>query len=513
MNTGVDKTAVGTVAGRSSVRQPIFYCLLLVSLCSGTSASAQGVAPIGVEFQINAEPGGSSHVAASGAGSAVVVWGALITPTTSGLVGQLINSEGLSGSNFLVTQTSGAQYQQAAMAPDGNFIVVWQTRNLARDYNVMGRLFDNQGTPRGPEITISGHNAGWPTKPSAAVLPDGGYVVAWNEGAMKTLRLDADGLPVGSDTVVTQLSGYYPDNPRIAAGSFGSVVAWQSERTPAHAPLDPVLEGVFGRWISSTGEPLSDQLLINTFTDNGQFTPDVASSRQGQVIIVWSSEGSNGTDLDSSVQGQRFLTDGTTLGGEFQINTHILGFQIFPDVAMNRFGDFVVTWMSGVHGSTTHGPDGDGYGIQARYYKSDGSPIGEEFQVNTTTFSSQQLPTAAFLSEDEFVIVWDDYGPPIQAQIFGIDDDGDGVATTVDNCPSHYNPAQLDSDEDDTGDLCDLCAGFDDRHDADGDAVPDGCDTCLGNDLAGDNDSDGVCADEDCNDFDSSAQFLVCTGS
>lgn len=64
------------------------------------------------------------------------------------------------------------------------------------------------------------------------------------------------------------------------------------------------------------------------------------------------------------------------------------------------------------------------------------------------------------------------------------DDDDDGVANGVDNCPTIANPDQLNSEApeqlDGFGDICDLCpARFDlAQHDEDGDEVGDGCDSC-----------------------------------
>ncbi len=74
--------------------------------------------------------------------------------------------------------------------------------------------------------------------------------------------------------------------------------------------------------------------------------------------------------------------------------------------------------------------------------------------------------------------------------VAGDDDDGDGIFSTVDNCPFTFNPAQSDSDGDGLGDVCDGCP-FNPRKaqpgvcgcdlpdtDADGDGVPDCHDGC-----------------------------------
>ncbi len=63
----------------------------------------------------------------------------------------------------------------------------------------------------------------------------------------------------------------------------------------------------------------------------------------------------------------------------------------------------------------------------------------------------------------------------------GQDDfDGDGVGNDCDNCLEDYNPDQLDGDEDRVGDACDNCPVLHhiDQTDTDGDSVGDKCDSC-----------------------------------
>jgi hypothetical protein len=56
--------------------------------------------------------------------------------------------------------------------------------------------------------------------------------------------------------------------------------------------------------------------------------------------------------------------------------------------------------------------------------------------------------------------------------VTGVDSDEDGVVDTSDNCPSTYNPAQLDCDNDGIGDACDP------GEDYNSNGVPDHCE-CI----------------------------------
>lgn len=58
------------------------------------------------------------------------------------------------------------------------------------------------------------------------------------------------------------------------------------------------------------------------------------------------------------------------------------------------------------------------------------------------------------------------------------DADGDTICGDVDNCPFEANTNQLDTDEDEIGDACDLCPAGPNDQDADSDGIPDACDYC-----------------------------------
>ncbi len=60
------------------------------------------------------------------------------------------------------------------------------------------------------------------------------------------------------------------------------------------------------------------------------------------------------------------------------------------------------------------------------------------------------------------------------------DEDGDGVADEIDNCPIRYNPDQADGDDDGAGDVCDNCLALanPDQTDEDEDSFGDACDNC-----------------------------------
>jgi parallel beta-helix repeat protein/predicted outer membrane repeat protein len=83
-----------------------------------------------------------------------------------------------------------------------------------------------------------------------------------------------------------------------------------------------------------------------------------------------------------------------------------------------------------------------------------------------------------------------------------VDTDGDGVPNGCDICPG-FDDNGPDGDGDSVPDSCDACPGFDDTLDADGDTIPDNCDACPGFDDTLDADGDTIPDDCDvCPGFD-----------
>jgi hypothetical protein len=120
----------------------------------------------------------------------------------------------------------------------------------------------------------------------------------------------------------------------------------------------------------------------------------------GDFVVVWESMGSSGTDThQSSIHGQRYASNGTAQGAEFQVNTNTTAQQIRPSIAAAANGDFVVVWRksSGCVG---------GECIQGQRFASGGPAKGIEFQVNTYTTGSSFDPEVAAEAGGDFVVAW-----------------------------------------------------------------------------------------------------------
>ena len=90
------------------------------------------------------------------------------------------------------------------------------------------------------------------------------------------------------------------------------------------------------------------------------------------------------------------------LGPEFQINTYTEDDQGYPTVAPTQDGGFVVVWQS-------YEQDFSYSGVFGQRYDKDGNPVGNEFQVNTTTYQDQYNAAVTSDAKGNFVVVWQSY--------------------------------------------------------------------------------------------------------
>ncbi len=166
--------------------------------------------------------------------------------------------------------------------------------------------------------------------------------------------------------------------------------------------------------------PLGDDFQVNSYTTDYQIESSVAAAPDGRFVVSWTSYSSPGSDTSSSsVVARRFAADGTPLGADFQVNTYTTGEQRRPSVGVADNGDFVIVWQS--YGSPE--TDTSGWSVQGRRFAANGTPQGSQFEVNTNTIAGQLVPSVAVEGNGDFVVVWNwvTFIPGIQGQRFAAD--------------------------------------------------------------------------------------------
>jgi len=261
----------------------------------------------------------------------------------------------------------------------------------------------------GPEFQVNSYTTSYQMQGAVAADSSGNFVAVWRSAYLAGIfgqRYDSAGSPAGSEFQVNTNSGGFQERPAVAKDGAGNfVVTWDSYG------LDGAGVGVFAQRFDSAGSRQGSEFLVNTFTTGNQLFPAMAADGSGSFVVVWESELQDGSIR--GVFGQRFSSAGSPVGSELQINTFTTSGQGSPAVAADSSGNFVVAWQS-------LDQDGASYGVFAQRYDSLGNRVGNEFQVNTYTTGQQSSPAIAADGAGNFVVIWQSNGPDsFSSGVFG----------------------------------------------------------------------------------------------
>ena len=320
-------------------------------------------AATGEEFKVNVSQADVDNwtpaVAIRPGGDLVVIWVA-VSDGSCDLLGRIFDSGGQAITDeFQVnesTSIAGQSMPCIAMDSTGRFAVAWTDWSggcYTGKSNVVGRVFESDGTPSSGDFVISDNtNADWPD----IDMDDAGrFVVTWIRMGdtysrpygeyIMFRRYEADGTPAGKPVQVTGDLNSRWYGPSVAVDDSGEfAITWA---------IGPFPYDIVAQHFDSEGLPVTEPYMVNTRRDNNQGHPRIAGDGQGQYLIVWDSLSQDGSC--SGVYGQRCNRGGELIGGEFQINTFVQDRQWYADVV--TAGDkYIVVW-------TSENQDGSGYGI------------------------------------------------------------------------------------------------------------------------------------------------------
>jgi DNA-binding transcriptional regulator of glucitol operon len=238
-----------------------------------------------------------------------------------------------------------------------------------------------------------------------ATLADGGYVVTWtaadgSDGGIFAQRYAADGTTVGMETQVNTTTGNTQDGSAIAAlADGGYVVTWTSWTTFWNQQDDTYLydTSVYLQRYAADGAAVGGETRINTTTDDFQSGARAIGLPDGGYLVTWSAGNQDGSG--NGIYAQRYAGDGTPIDGEKLINTTILGEQYNSTMAVLADGGYVIAWSS-------IGQDGSAEGVIAQRYAADGSAVGGETIINSTTAGAQTDAKVVGLAGGDYAVIW-----------------------------------------------------------------------------------------------------------
>ena len=269
----------------------------------------------------------------------------------------------------------------------------------------------------GTEYAVIGSLPGDQVFPDVAVTTAGGFVV-WQDNitdgagwGISARRLDSTLSGILSTFRVNQQGTGDQERPRVSPlKNGGAVFVWQGGLA-GH-------QHIYSRFLTESNTFLTtNDVLVNTFTNNFQINPAVATLANSNVVMVWTSFNQAGSNAFQDVYGQILSPTGLKIGTNFLINQFINFNQRTPVIAPLANGGFVVVWVSEQErslvpnlGTNSNYSYSSGFilpsvDIYARLYSSNGSPVGNEFLVNTGNNISAN-PTVAAAVDGTFMVVW-----------------------------------------------------------------------------------------------------------
>ena len=386
-------------------------CLLVVA-----TAWAQGqnsFAPAGTEYNIAGTLPGEQNFPHSSitTNGGYLVWQDNITDGDEyGISARKLDSSLSVGSSAFRVNVNGADWQErphVSLLNDGGAVFLWQGGKQSFQH-IYARVLSAAGEWVTGDVQVNTATNVFQLESALTTLANGNVVVVWStfdQVAVGSLRdvysqiLTPAGAKIGGETLVNQATALNQRAASVAALSDGRyLVVWISEQQR----FDNVVD-VYGRVYSATGVPVAGEFLINASTNICDL-PSVAASADGGFTVAWQEWNgttlSNGWDIFArpisvATSGQVFL------GQARQVNTYLAGDQVAPKISALG-SSYLVVWTSSLQ-------DGSGNGVFGQYLNADGSLLGGEFRVNTTTVSHQVNPCVASDGVATFLTVWSSF--------------------------------------------------------------------------------------------------------
>ena len=227
--------------------------------------------------------------------------------------------------------------------------------------------------------------------PRVAMFPQGGFVVVWRllyvtpdtsyRSAIQGRFFAADGR---ATSPVFELVRDRRDDGEVAVAALGgehAVVVWRTHR------VDGSDDGLRGQLVETTGELAGDAFEVTGNLAGDPAHARVAADDHHRFVVVWQADGQDSSG--HGVFGQLFSGSGARLGPEIQISSEVPSDQLWPDVAMDRLGNFVVAFYSSAEEYALADD------LFLRAFASDGIPRGPQIRVNQETRDVQQKPAVA----------------------------------------------------------------------------------------------------------------------
>ena len=438
--------------------QKTFVCLCLAVAWPGLLFAQGSYVTNGTEYAIAGTlPGDQVHPhLALGSSGGYLVWEDNVTDGYGLGVSALRLDGNFSASlapfRVNATATNDQEQAQVALLNGGGAVFTWLGGKLGYQY-IYARFLPSSNTWLSTaDVMVNSASSVYQGAPQVATLANGNVVIAYQsygQQAADSMQdvyaqiLSSSGQKVGGEFLVNQFTSFNQRSPGIAAlAGGGFVVVWVSEqqRSGNVDSIDPSASyqvtnrpsvDVFARLYRADATPVAAEFLVNSNSDVCSGA-QVAAGSDGGFVVTWAAKNPLIHDYGWDIYARPFSSTGA--GGVIGlVNTYQYGDQYVPRISAAGT-DYMIVW-------TSLGQDGSREGVFGQFLRGDGSHIGEELRVNTTTISQQIHPAVSSDGAGRFLVSWSGFvGGPGSFDLFAQRYINTGEALPAMSAPFVYAP-------------------------------------------------------------------------
>ena len=306
----------------------------------------------------------------TGPGGAAIVYN-YDSGSNTYMVMQFTDSIGQEASNQIFIDSSSTRTEQnpALASLHTGFVAVayesFHNTNFSRDIRM--KVYSPDGTQVSSDLIVSGDGGAFP---DVVELQGGSFVVTWQQGdGIAFRRYIGNGFADGGVTVIPNTSGGFV--PKITAlNDGGFIVAW-SDIDGTETDGSPELD-IYLQRFDVGGGAIGDIVHLDKAGDQGLFDMNIETLADGRVVLVYSSETGDSTNLttlnyqifdpresliDGTNENDNFVSreDGATIKG--YLGDDKLTGRLGNDKLLGNEGNDTLFGSGGV--DKLHGGDGD----------------------------------------------------------------------------------------------------------------------------------------------------------
>jgi len=203
---------------------------------------------------------------------------------------------------------------------------------------------------------------------------------------------DGQGKAVTDELAVSTLPDMVQTSPAISMNSSGSfVVVWSGWSGDEVMGLNYVYARVF----NAGGSPASSEFRVNGLTQENW--PDVALDDNGRFVVAWIRMGdTHNRPYGEEIMYRQFEGSGRAVGSATVVTDDMNCRWYGPAVAVDRTGNFVITWAAGPYP----------YDILAQGFSSTGAAKTPPYQVSSVA-GNRGHPAVSSDGKGTFLVAWD----------------------------------------------------------------------------------------------------------